>query len=255
MAENLLLIGGIWLCVARFGVGLGYVALGAYAVSIVMTFIITFAAADFALEPLHVIWQAIVHIAPSEQRVAAPDLKKVVVGRMLVANLTSQIYQIASVAETTAGVALKQSANLKANFVANNLPLPLFVLDAEQMIVFANNAAGLYTGRDPNDLIGQDVHGMLNMLFPSEDTLQAWLTNAGKSSVTASKFWERVRIDVSDNQPLRMFDLAAYYNKGNAQHYETMLVLFDHTKSYRHPDPPLTPTPLPLPQLQHPPSL
>jgi signal transduction histidine kinase len=45
-----------------------------------------------------------------------------------------------------------------------------------------------------------------------------------------------VRLDVTDSRPTRLFDLAAYYNKGNTQGYETLLVLFDHTKQYSQDD-------------------
>lgn len=236
LAENLLLIVGIWFAVARLYLPLAYVALGAYIVSVIMTFIITFAATDFAMQPLNAIWRAVMHLAPNHQSVAAPDVSRLVVGRALVASLTAQIYQIASVAEQTASVTDKQASSLKANFIASNMPLPLFVLDASQTIVYANTAAGTYLGRKADDMIGQNVYSILNMLFPSEATFNVWLQKARGNSVTSSGFWERVRIDVSDNQPTRLFDLAAYYNKGNPQHYETMLILFDHTKSYSQDD-------------------
>ena len=236
LAENLLLIGGIWYAVTKINLPLGLVALGAYGVSVIMTFIITFAATDFAMQPLRAIWQAIVHIAPNSKNVAAPDIDKLVVGKVLVANLTAQIYQIAAMAEQTAGVTMKQSYNLKANFVASNLPLPLFVLDAEQTIVYANGAAGQYVGRKPDDIIGQNINSVVSMSFPSEATFDLWLKKAKESSVTAQEFWERVRIDVNDKTPMRLFDLAAYYNKGNSQHFETMLIMFDHTYQYSQDD-------------------
>lgn len=236
LAENLLLIGGVWFAVAYLHLPLGFVALGAYGVSVITAIIITFAAADFAMQPLHAIWQAIVHIAPNERQVPAPNIDKLVVGKALVANLTAQVYQIASVAEHSTGVALKQSTDLSANFIATNLPLPLFVLDAEQTIVFANLKAGEYLGRKPEDMIGQNVNSVLDMLFTTDATLSAWMEKAKSSTVTSSEYWERVRINVSDTTPMRLFDLAAYYNKSNALHYETMLVLFDHTKRYSQDD-------------------
>lgn len=235
LAENVLLIGGIWYAVTRLGVTLGYVALGAYAVSIVMTFIITFAAADYSMQPLQAIWQAIVHLSPHEQRVAAPNINKLVVGRVLVSQLAAQVYQIASVAEQ-AGPAPGPAPELKANFIAASLPLPLFVLDANQTILFANRAACAYVGRPMDDVSGEDIRTVLRMSFTNEQTLDSWLREARQSSVTASNTWERVRLDVTDNQPTRLFDLAAYYNKGNSAQYETLLVLFDHTKQYSQDD-------------------
>lgn len=236
LAENLLLIAGLWYAVTFLDIPLNDIAFVAYAVSVVMTFIITFAAADFAMEPLKAIWQAVMHISPSGQPTPAPEVKKMVVGRALVANLTAQIYQIATVAEQTVSTDTKQSLNLKANFIASNLPLPLLVLNSEQAIIYANAAACQYTGRKPEDIIGKNLYNTLNMSFASEQTLDDWLDKVKQSSVTATTSWERVRLDVSETQPLRLFDLAAYYNKGNAQSYETILVMFDHTKQYSQDD-------------------
>ncbi len=48
--------------------------------------------------------------------------------------------------------------------------------------------------------------------------------------------WERVRLNVRDGHPERIFDLASYYNRDNPFRVETMLVLFDHTKMYSQDD-------------------
>jgi signal transduction histidine kinase len=236
-AENTLLIGAIWLGLVRLALPVSYVLLGSGIVGLIMTLIITWAATDFTMQPLQALWQAIVHLAPhSNEQVAAPDLKKVVLGQALVASLTAQIYQIATMAEHTQSMAAKQASSLNANFVANSLPLPFFVLDPEQTIIYANSVAATYIGRKADEIIGQNVYSVLDMLFPSEQTFTAWLQTAKTNSVTATEYWERVRINVSDNQPTRMFDLAAYYNKGNSSAYETMLVFFDHTKTYSQDD-------------------
>ena len=236
LAENILLIGGIWFVVRYLHLPLNDAVVGGYGLSVVMTFIITFGATDFAMQPLRAVWQAIVHIAPTEQQVAAPDINRLVVGKVLVANLTAQIYQIAASAERTLSQKSKATGDLQADFVASSLPLPLFVLDAEQTVLFANKAAATYLGRTTDDLIGENANTVLPMSFPSEHTLDAWLNKVKASNVTATNSWERVRLDVSDTQPMRLFDLAAYYNKSNAAHYETLLVLFDHTKQYSQDD-------------------
>ena len=236
LIENILLVGGIWFTVRYLNVSLNDVAIGAYGVSAIMTFIITFAAADYALIPLKAIWQAVVHLVPTEDGVAAPDIDKMVVGRTLVASLTAQIYQIVTVAEHSESVAAKHSSDLSADFIANNLPLPLLVLDTDQTILFANTTACAYLGRRADDITGQNLYSVLNMSFPSENTFDSWLKKTKESAVTASQLWERVRLNVTDNQPTRLFDLASYYNKDNPQHYETLLVLFDHTTQYSQDD-------------------
>ena len=69
-------------------------------------------------------------------------------------------------------------------------------------------------------------------LSPSEDTFDKWLKDVKQKTATASKDWERVRLNVRDGHPTLLFDLAAYYNQGNVDGNSTMLVLFDHTKQY-----------------------
>ncbi len=236
LLENILLVGGFWMAVKYLNVSLNNLLLLAYGVSVLLTIVIALIAADYVLKPLKALWQAIIHLSPNEQGVAAPDINKLVVGQPLVANLTAQIYQIVTVAEHSESLSLKRYSSLKTDFIANNLPLPLIVLDSEQSILFINNAACTYLGRKAEDILNQNFYSVMNISFPSEQTLDSWLKKAKESAVTASQSWERVRLNVTDNQPTRLFDLAAYYNKDNPQHYETLLVLFDHTTQYSQDD-------------------
>jgi signal transduction histidine kinase len=118
----------------------------------------------------------------------------------------------------------------------NNLPLPLLVLDKEQNIVFSNEAASSYLGREKADIQNKNVYSVLDMSFPSDDTFDSWLNTSQVNSATSSRLWERVRLNVTDNQPTRLFDLAGYYNKDNSTGNETMMVLFDHTSQYSQDD-------------------
>jgi signal transduction histidine kinase len=87
-----------------------------------------------------------------------------------------------------------------------------------------------------SDIIGKNFYSLLDMSFPSEQTFDTWLANAKQQTVTATSSWERVRLNTSETRPLRLFDLAAYYNKDNPSHIETVVVLFDHTKQYIQDD-------------------
>ena len=136
LLENILLVGGFWMAVKYLNVSLNNLLLLAYGVSVLLTIVIALIAADYVLKPLKALWQAIIHLSPNEQGVAAPDINKLVVGQPLVANLTAQIYQIVTVAEHSESLSLKRYSSLKTDFIANNLPLPLIVLDSEQSILF-----------------------------------------------------------------------------------------------------------------------
>lgn len=200
--------------------------------ALVLSFLVMTISSRYVLQPVQAIWQAVVHLSPLEHGVPAPDVKKIKVGRELVANLTAQIYQLATVAEHAEEAASSHQTDLRAQFIVNNSPLPLFVLDPNQTITFANDAAAKYLGLSIEDIVNKNVYSVLNISFPSDHTFDSWLMQVKENSATATHFWERVRLNVSDNQPTRLFDMAAYYNKGNAQHFETLLTLFDHTSQY-----------------------
>lgn len=188
---------------------------------------------NYVVQPIEALWQIILHVSPHEHGVAAPQIDSLKLGRELVANLASQVYQLANVAaQVDRMTPTEHSKDGIPSFVESNLPLPLFVLDNAETITFANNAAATYLGIPTEDLKGKNVYMVLDMAFPSENTLDTWLKNAKANSATASESWERVRLNVLDNRPTRLFDLAAYYNKDNPNSQETMLVLFDHTSQY-----------------------
>jgi signal transduction histidine kinase len=234
--ENLLLI-GVWWAVSSFDVLPGFAAL---AITLLLTAILTPLIASGTtkrvMEPLTALWQAILHLSPTEHGIAAPKVEDLKVGRELVANLTAQIYQLADVTTKARAANTAEAGDLHHNFIANNLPLPFFVLNEAEIIQFANQAAANYIGIPADDLIGKNVYMALDMSFPSEDTYDTWLKQVKVSNATASSSWERVRLNVRDNHPTRLFDLAAYYNRDNTAHMESLLVLFDHTKQYSQDD-------------------
>ncbi len=236
--ENLLIVVSLWYVLGHFRISLDLAAFGAYGVSIIMTFIITFAATDYALMPLRAIWLTILHILPGEHQIAAPDITKLPVGRTLVATLSAQIYQIASQAEHfTSGEQKTQALEkIRSALIANTLPLPLVVLDKASNVIFANDAFMRYLRLAAPDVVGKNVYTLLDMSFPSEDTFDKWLQESRAHTVTASKTWEHIRLNRPDQEKPLQFDLAAYYNKDNPQGNEAILVLFDRSDSYNRDD-------------------
>lgn len=191
---------------------------------------------NYIIQPLKALWQSILHLSPNgNQPIKAPDLKSLSLGQELVTNLVGQLYEIARVGHESA---LKDRSinSLNSNFIANSMPLPLFILDNSENIKFVNKSAADYIGINTKDLIDKNFYSLLDMSFPSEDTLDKWLTNVKQKTATASKSWERVRLDVGDSHPTLLFDLAAYYNQGNIEGNTTMVIFFDHTKQYSQDD-------------------
>lgn len=209
---------------------------GSLLMAISLSYAIMLLVTSAALQPLKALWQAILHLSPTEHGTAAPDVQKLRFGRELVTSLSAQVYQFADVANKAAAEAKQQSTDLNRNFIAQNLPLPLVVLDASETIVFANAAAAQYIGISAADMVGKNVYMVLDMSFPSEATFDGWLKQVKLKNATAVNSWERVRLNVRDDHPERLFDLAAYYNRDNPDRHETMLVLFDHSKQYSQDD-------------------
>jgi len=197
-----------------------------------LTLLIVHTLTSRVTEPIEALWRTIIHLSPTDHGTALPKIDDIKVGQELVAGLTAQIYQLAASGSADSSKPASAAASNAHSFIAQNLPLPLFTLDATETITFANTAAANYIGMSADELIGKNVYMVLDMSFPSNDTFDSWLKEVKAKSATASSSWERVRLNVRDNHPELLFDLASYYNRDNPDKTETILVLFDHTKQY-----------------------
>jgi signal transduction histidine kinase len=233
--ENILLIAAWWFDSQQTKTVL-LIVIGASVTALLVSLVTALVVSGLATKPLQTIWQAILHISPSEHGFPAPEIDKLHLGRELVASLLGQIYQLNEVADKTATSVQEEHKDISHNFIALNLPLPLFVLDAAENIKFVNQAAADYIGQKATNLINKNIYMVLDMSFPSESTFDSWLKMAKIAKATTSNTWERVRLNVRDQHPELLFDLAAYYNRGNPDGVETMLMLFDHTKMYSQDD-------------------
>jgi signal transduction histidine kinase len=207
------------------------------AVPIITVGLVPWLSTDLLTKPTKFLWQAILHIAPNTaSTMGAPKPEQLRFGRELVTNLVNQVYQLASVVQGVEQTNARKSQDLHANFIANSLPLPLLVLNHEEVIVYANDTTAKYLGKPAADLAGQSIYTALDMSFQSNDTLSDWLKTSKGKTATAQHKWERVRIGLPGQGDSLHFDLAAYYNQANPMGYETLLVLFDHTEVYSQDD-------------------
>jgi len=233
LASNLIVIAG-WITIrSKFNLSNLVYAIILIVIALIFSLLLSLILANSLISPLKSIWQTILHLTANGDSIPAPNQDKLKFGKELVANLTLQVYQLASTTNTKKA---SESTDASQNFIANNLPLPLFILSSDETVIFANNMAGNYIGTTANELIGKNFYMAMDMSFPSENTLDSWLKDVKANNVTASMSWERVKLNVLDNHPTLLFDLAAYYNKDNPDHNETLLVLFDHTKQYSQDD-------------------
>lgn len=230
IAENTLLTAG-WLATESYVPTRWQlpVLLGCEMALIVLSYFIAAMSVRWLTSPLKLIWQSVLQLSPQAKDMPPPNTSHLKFGRELVANLINQVYQLASTNRTAPAAA-------KLDFVSTYLPLPVFVIDENDAVKFANNAASEYLAKKKEDLVGRAIYDLLDMSFMDKDTLDAWLKNARSSAAVAKKTWSRVKLNLEDGRATNQFDLAAYYNKGNADHFETILVLFDHTDSYGSDD-------------------
>jgi signal transduction histidine kinase len=188
-------------------------------------------------QPTKFLWQAIMHVTPgAASSTPAPKPEELHLGRELVTNLISQLYQLANVVQGVEQGDAKRAQALNPEYAANSLPVPLLVLDKDDNVRLANDAAGKYLAKPVAELVGQNAFTALDMSFTSIDTLDEWLKTTKGKTVTADHQWERVRIGMPGQEGSRQFDLAAHYNQDNPLGYETVLVLFDHTGTYGQDD-------------------
>ncbi len=237
LIENLIIVGLIYLTVHYLNIGLKETLIIACLLSFFLSLVTTLMLSNGLTSPLKQLRQAILHISPSyNQPIGAPDTNKLTLGRELVSNLISQLYQIASVANKNATEIEKTKYDLSRDFMANNIPLPIFVLDNNENIKFANKIAAQYLGIEVNDLINKNIYTILDMSFPTNNTFDYWLKEVKGNTANSSNQWERVKLNIRDQHPTLYFDLSAYYNVGNPEGYCTILTLFDHTKQYSQDD-------------------
>ena len=184
-------------------------------------------------EPLKALWQAILHVSPDQSHAPAPVLENIRFGRELVTSLSLQIYEMAS------RVSLDKpddTGSDVAKSVMANLPLPLFVIDKNQALIFTNETAQKYLSMTAEDVAGKNLYSVLDLSFQTEDTLDNWMKDKAANTVTASKSWDHVRLKLADDKAPLQFDMAAYHSNNNPSGAETILVLFDHTARYGQGD-------------------
>lgn len=206
------------------------------AIGLGMCLVLSYLLSNYALKPLSLIWRAVLHVSPGHSAAPPPNLQEPGVGRELVTSLALQVYQLASNHNANATVEGDQ-ISLLAQAVADNLPVPVYVMDANQTVIFANSQALHYLGLPATEVVGKNYYSVLDFSFPNGHTLDTWLAACRNSKVSAVSHWEHVRLKLPGDSPAqRQFDMAAAYSKDNSAGIETILTLFDQTAAYTADD-------------------
>lgn len=190
---------------------------------------------NYVLEPLHFLWQAILHVSPQHGNTSAPNLEHARLGRELVTSLTLQIYQFASQQDSKELVEHRKEVVQAANIVSH-MPIPLFVFNDGQLVTNASDIAIEYCGIESSILFGKPLYETVHFEFPSTHTLEKWLEDCQDNKVTDTAYWERVRIQLPEGGTYKQCDMAAYYNRDNPSGTEFIVTLFDRTAQYDQDD-------------------
>ena len=159
-------------------------------------------ALNYIYRPMAMITQLISHISADGEAVAAPNIKNNFLGRELVALLAKRIHQLSvNSARLTDSLDAKNN-DLRNNVVAKSLPLPLFIMNQDLLVVFANKAALKFIRKSETEVLGRNIYLVLNMVFKDKHDLNEWLTRNQTGVVTASKKWAEVRLNQT-NLPVK----------------------------------------------------
>ncbi len=228
-----------WFCLYLFPtLPAALVIIGALAVGLISAFFASRVVAEYILEPLRVLWKAILHVSPGQHEVSPPDLEKIRIGRELVTSLALQVYQLASStpSETKASEQTTSKTMIDHANILQTFPLPIFVMNKDRIIVFANPAAAAYIGKTLQEIIGINLYSVLDLAFSEGETFDQWLTKSRTSKVTSEKLWSHVRLSNGEQNGDKQLDMAAYYNKDSTDNAETIIALFDKTAEYAKND-------------------
>ena len=187
------------------------------------------------LQPLHMLWQAILHVAPDSNNVAPPNIESLHMGRELITALAARVYQFAS-QQDSRDLATHRNEVVQAVNIVNHFPLPVFVFNKQQLVTQASNSGLEYVGLQSSQLFGKPLFDSLHLEFPSERTLETWTADCQTNKVTDQAYWQRVRVRLADGETVKQCDIAAYYNRDNPSGTEFIVTLFDHTEQYQQDD-------------------
>lgn len=186
--------------------------------------------------PLRILGEAIVYTTTSSViKPSAPNLDNITVGQAYVTNLVFQLYELINNQKNDQQVTHREVAT-QSSTILNHLPLPLFVLNKDELITYGSDEGLNYVGMSSSDVFGKSISDVINMEFSSTFTLGSWLDDCRKNKVTDEIFWRRVRIKQLDNGKVRQCDIAGHYAKDNPEGVEFIIVLFDRTAEYSQDD-------------------
>jgi signal transduction histidine kinase len=204
-------------------------------VAVISIFLSTIIMVGVSADTVEMLQDIIGYASNSNRDVQQPNINELKVGRELVTAQSLLIYDLASTLNSNITSADTNKPQAAGDNMLNSIAIPLYGVDANQVVTVVNAAGAEYIGKPESEIIGKPLFDSLNLSFQSDETYKTWLDNVRESSVKASYSWDRVR-HVIDEDNFKQFDLVASFSSGHASGTESMLALFDKTEKYNNDD-------------------
>jgi signal transduction histidine kinase len=229
----------IWILVSTYlPVSLIFAALTSGVITLAIAVLIGKLVAEYAIKTTDFLARAIMLVTKQKNQVNAPDPNILDSSKDFLCDLVDGLYDFSHKFDSQDEGSVSDLIYFKS--LAGSLPLPVVVLNKDQIITFINEVALKYIESiDSSEIINKPFWDVFNLSFVSDYTLETWIKECKNSAVTKNGIWERARINFSDNSR-KQFDLAAHYSNKDTHGLETILIFFDKTMQYERDDHDLT---------------
>lgn len=178
-----------------------------------------------AAMPFSLLAQAVAHVSKDPVVTPPPivDGKKYEYSGLKA--MVQTVYELAVAAQQSSpsgAVAQPQSAFQE---LLQNMPCGVVALDKSGAVLYANTLAPVKALPDGGQA--------LTLLFEQRDTLSNWIADCEANKVRDTHTWQRVADKLPGESGQRIFDIAAYYQKGGPSGIAVVLVAFDRTGIYQ----------------------
>jgi len=170
--------------------------------------------------PFRDLVQAIVLVAGEPSAQAPPNPNYAQYDKDGFREILQTVYELAAHDTTPTAAPIATSDTLATGL--DNTTTGVVILDQNRNIVYSNKHAPVR--------INTESKMVLDLIFPEDDTLDAWLTRAEKSNLISEHQWTRIANKLPGEKGRRIFDIAASYHNGS--NAATVLTLFDRTSGY-----------------------
>lgn len=176
------------------------------------------------LEPISALTRALSHIAGEASDYPPPNPNSQRYEKNGIKNMIELIYSFGvdePIDEKTPN-AKEATGRLIDNALAHSAS-SIVILNSQGEIAYSSTKA-------PVRLSNKDKNVLDLVFFSGDQSLEEWIKECEKSSITAEKIWTRIHTDPDSSSEKRIFDIAASYSRNSDA--EVTLLFFDRTSKY-----------------------